>query len=90
MRYATVAVARYQGCVVNDINRVRDIDHVGADEDGFTFFKYDSDEFFDAVMDALDVYETPAFNELRTRCAAKSQSLVQTAKDFAEIYSSLV
>lgn len=89
MRYATVVVARYQGCVVNDINRVRDIDHVGAEENGFAFFKYDSDEFFDAVMDALDVYETPAFNELRTRCAAKSQSLTQTAKDFAELYSSL-
>jgi glycogen synthase len=89
MRYGAVVVARSQGCVIHDVRRVRDIENVAADENGFTFAKYDSDDFFDAVMDALDVQETPAFAELRKRAAETSLSMCETAKAFVDLYQSL-
>ena len=89
MRYGCVVVARNQGCVANDIQRVKNIDKIADNDNGFTFANFDSDEFFDAAMDALDVYESDAWNTVRENAMNKHVTLENTANDCVSIYLSL-
>ena len=89
MKYGAVVVARKQGCIANDLKNVRNIDKIDNADNGFSFANYDSDEFFDAVMDALDVYETPAFKNIRNQAASVNLSLSDSAKNCIDIYESV-
>ena len=89
MRYGCVVVARTQGSVAHDIVRVKDIEHVNADATGFSCSKYDSDAFFDAAMDALDLIETPAWAKICENAMRKIVSLSETANDCRKIYDAL-
>ena len=89
MKYGAVVVARKQGCIANDLHGVRDIDKIDPQDNAFTFANYDSDEFFDAVMDALDVYETPAFKNVRNQAASLNLCLSDSAKNCIDIYESI-
>ncbi len=89
MHYGCIPVARNLGAAANDIHSVRDIDHVGTEDNGFSFDKYDSDEFFNATMDALDVYASSAWKDLCSHAMDKSFCICQTASDCVRIYQSL-
>ncbi len=89
MRYGCVVVARNQGCVANDIQRVKNIEKIADNDNGFTFANFDSDEFYDAVMDALDVYESEDWNKVRENAMSKSVTLNDTANDCVSIYLAL-
>ena len=88
-KYGAVTVARKQGALANDLIGVRNIDKIETQDNSFTFANYDSDEFFDAAMDALDVYETPAFRNIRNQAAALNLCLSDSAKCCIDIYESV-
>jgi len=90
MKSGCVVVARNHGCIANDIHSVANIDKVSDKDNGFTFRDYDSDQFFDAVMDALDLFGTPDWNDIRTRAMDLACSLDKTAEDCIHIYNSLL
>ncbi|MBR4985041.1 MAG: glycogen/starch synthase [Proteobacteria bacterium] len=89
MQYGCVAVARNTGAVAQDIHRVRNLEKITDEDNGFTFLKYDSDEFYDAVMDALDVYASPSWNDIRAHAMASCTCICKTAEDCVNIYNSL-
>lgn len=89
MKYGCVVVARAQGCAAHDIHGVRNLDKLGAEDNGFTFVHYDSDEFFEAAMDALDVYASSSWNELRDNAMKTCFCMCKTAQDCVRIYESL-
>lgn len=89
MRYGCIVIARNQGAVANDIQRVKNIDKIAENDNGFTFENFDSDEFFDAAMDALDVYESNQWNNIRENAMNKLVTLEHTANDCIAIYKSL-
>lgn len=89
MRYGCVVVAKNQGSLANDIQRVKDIDKIADNDNGFTFANFDSDEFYEAAMDALDVYESDDWSKIRENAMNKSVTLDDTANDCINIYLSL-
>ena len=89
MKYGAVVVARKQGCNANDLHGVRDIDKISDTDNSFTFAKYDGDEFFNAVMDALDTYATPDFKKIRNQAASVNLCLSETAKNCIDVYESV-
>ncbi len=89
MQYGCVVVARNSGAVAQDIRRVRNLENITDEDNGFTFLKYDSDEFYDAVMDALDVYASPSWNDIRSHAMAGCTCICKTADDCVKIYNRL-
>lgn len=90
MHYGCVAVARKSGSAASDIHPVRDLDNVSPDDNGFLFDNYDSDEFFDAVMDALDLIVEPVWTDIRKHAMEHKACLCKTADDCVAVYQSLV
>ena len=89
MKYGCVVVARNQGCAAHDIQPVVDLEKINPSDNGFLFDRYDSDQFFDATMDALDVYATPAWNDIRANAMKLDASIVNTADACAKLYREL-
>ena len=101
MMYGCVVVARRLGCVAHDVQGVHFLEilgrhedsggyiKIGPDDNGFIFERYDCDEFFNSAMDALDVYESAGWNEVRSHAMRESFSFEQTANDCMKIYEAL-
>jgi glycogen synthase len=101
MMYGCVVVARRLGCVAHDVQGVHFLEilgrhedsggyiKIGPDDNGFIFERYDCDEFFNSAMDALDVYESAGWNEVRSHAMRQSFSFEQTANDCMKIYEAL-
>ncbi len=89
MHYGCVPVIRNVGVAVNDIHSVRDLDNIAAEDNGFAFDRYDSDDFFNAAMDALDVYASKSWNDVRAHAMEKNFCICQTANDCVRIYEAL-
>ena len=90
MQYGCVVVARNAGAVAQDIHRVRNLEKISDEDNGFTFLKYDSDDFYDSVMDALDVYASPSWNDIRAHAMAGCTCICKTADDCVKIYNNLI
>ncbi len=90
MHYGCVVVARNCGVAAADIHPVRNLDKVGPEDNGFLFDNYDSDEFFDSVMDALDLINEPAWADIRKHAMEHKACICKTADDCVAIYQSLV
>ena len=86
-----IPVARAIGVSAASINPVKNIKKIAPDNNGFTFKNYDSDEFFDAAMDALDVYaQKDDFKQLQAQAIASAPCLCHTAVQLKSIFSDLL
>lgn len=90
MRYGCIVVGRAQGALAGNINNVTKLDAIDDDANGFLFDGYDSDAFFNAAMDALDVYLKDAnWATLRQHAMSSVKDIAHTAKLFVKLYTSL-
>ena len=94
MRYGCIPVA--YAAAANDIYGVKNIEKLGALDNGFTFKNYDADDFYDAAMDALDLYATPDWDTIRAHAMSQGNDIQsedvtidETAKDCIRIYETL-
>ncbi|MCL2326249.1 MAG: glycogen/starch synthase [Proteobacteria bacterium] len=89
MRFGCIPVARKQGCAAG-IHGVHNLDAIHDTDNGFTFAQYDSDAFFDATMDAVDLFaKKDLWQKLVSQALDSITSLTQTAKACIDIYQSL-
>lgn len=90
MRYGCVVVGRSQGALAGNIINVDNLDVIDDQANGFVFDGYDSDAFFNATMDALDVYLNSAnWAALRKQAMISVKNMAHTAKLFVKLYTSL-
>ncbi len=81
LKYGTIPIAR-------DVGALKDI--VADDVNGFTFKYYDSDEFFNTIIKAVNVYKKnkEKWDSLMRNAMDKNQSWKEIAEKYVEIYKS--
>ena len=89
MRYGCVPVVRALAAMVNDINPVADIDDPIHHENGFACSSYDSDDFYNIAMDALDLIQTNKWKTICHNAMTKNLSILETANDCLRLYDAL-
>ncbi len=89
--FACIPVVRAIGVSGKAVSAVKNIKKIDASDNGLAFMKYDSDEFFDAAMDALDIYASKdAFKQLQTQAMTSVPELVETAKQIKALAAELI
>jgi len=89
MRFGCIPVTTKQGCAAG-IHGVRNLDAIDDTDNGFTFVQYNGDAFFDATMDAIDLFaKKDLWQKLVIQALDSITSLTQTAKACIDIYQSL-
>lgn len=90
MRYGCIVVGRSQGALAGNIIDVENLDKIDDVVNGFLFDDYDSDDFFNAVMDALDVYPNAKnWAKLSQNAMVGVKDMTNTAKLFVKLYKEL-
>lgn len=89
MRLGCVPVVRRQALAANDIVRVRDVQDKISQENGFTYENDDSDDFFNAAMDALDLIDSDKWDAIRKNGMTKNPTIFDTANDCIRIYNAI-
>lgn len=84
-RYGSVPVVRATGGLKDSI---KNYDKKGGN--GFLFEKYSTEEFYNAVKTAVDVYKTPKWEEIRHNAMTSDFSWRKSAKEYVKLYKSLI
>ena len=87
---ACIPVVRTQGATKTTLHNVKDLNALADTDNAFTFSSYDSDAFFNASMDALDVYvQKDVFKQLQSQAVDAVPSLKNTAQQLFDILNQL-
>ena len=83
---ACIPVVRLQGATKSTLHNVNDLKTLAETDNAFAFANYDSDDFFNAAMDALDLYvQKDAFKQLQKQAVDAVPSIADTAKQLFDI-----
>ena len=89
MHYGCIPVVRALGAMANDIAPVVDIDANINHENGFACANYDSDDFYNIAMDAIDLIQTNKWKTICHNAMTKNLSIAETANDCIKVYDAL-
>lgn len=81
-----IPVVRIQGASKTTLRNVKDLKAISDTDNAFTFANYDSDDFFNASMDALDLYaRKDVFKQLQKQAVDAVPAISDTAKQLFDI-----
>ncbi len=84
-RYGCVPVVRATGGLKDSI---KNYDVKGGN--GFLFEKYSTEEFYNAVKTAVDIYHTPKWAEIRHNAMTTDFGWRKSAREYVKLYKSLI
>ncbi len=84
-RYGCVPVVRATGGLKDSIKNYN-----LAGGNGFLFEKYSTEEFYNAVKKAVDMYRTPKWSEIRHNAMTTDFGWHKSAKEYVKLYKNLI
>ncbi|MFV0381268.1 MAG: glycogen synthase GlgA [Breznakia sp.] len=87
MRYGCLPIVRETGGLKDTVIPYNQYDRSGT---GFTFARYDGNDFYQAILRALQVYQTPTiYKAIQKNAMDKKVSWAQSAKRYRKLYREL-